>query len=113
MKSTLVLASIGLLAAAASAASPGASGAQADTGVSASTRCTNDASSRRHDRSGGACAFGMQTVPHSAAPGDAAYGWRYFTDPAAHRAVVISPKGEYYYSRGKGLSLVAVTQPGS
>lgn len=112
MKPTLLFASIGVLAAAASASALGASGAPAGAGVSASARCTSDAPARRDDRSAGACASGMQAVPHDAGPGDAAYGWRYFTDPAAHRAVVISPQGEYYYSRGKGLSLVAMTQPG-
>ena len=46
-------------------------------------------------------------------PGEPGYGWRYFSDPAAGRAVVISPQGEYFVSRGKGLTLVAVTQPRS
>lgn len=54
----------------------------------------------------------MQVVPTSTRAGEPGHGWRYFTDPAARRAVVISPQGEYYFSRGKGLRLVAVTQPG-
>lgn len=53
---------------------------------------------------------GMQTVPHSAAPGAPGHGWRYFSDPAERRAVVISPQGDYYYSRGKGLHWVAAAQ---
>ncbi|HOM13346.1 MAG TPA: hypothetical protein PLB41_08510 [Rubrivivax sp.] len=113
MKPTLLLATIGVLAAAASASALGAGGAPAPAGVWASAHCSGDAPAHRDDRSAGACTRGMQAVPHSAGPGDAAYGWRYFTDPAAHRAVVISPQGEYYYSRGKGLWLVAMTQPGS
>ena len=49
-------------------------------------------------------------VPHSAAPEAPGYGWRYFSDPATRRAVVISPQGDYYYSRGKGLRWVAAEQ---
>ncbi len=47
----------------------------------------------------------MREVTHIAAQGDAGHGWRYFTDPAAHRAVVISPRGDQYLGRGKGLRL--------
>jgi hypothetical protein len=50
---------------------------------------------------------GMQEVRHGALPETPGNGWRYFTDPAARRAVVISPQGDYYYSRGKGLQWVA------
>ncbi len=53
---------------------------------------------------------GMQVVANNAAPNTPAYGWRYFTDPVARRAVVISPQGDYYYSRGKGLQWVAAEQ---
>jgi len=53
---------------------------------------------------------GMKVVPHSAAPEAPGYGWRYFSDPATRRAVVISPQGDYYYSRGKGLRWVAAEQ---
>ena len=45
----------------------------------------------------------MHAVSNQAQAGDPSYGWRYFADPAARRAVVISPQGDYYYSRGKGL----------
>lgn len=54
--------------------------------------------------------YGMQVVPHSAAPDAPGHGWRYFSDPATRRAVVISPQGDYYFSRGKGLRWVAAEQ---
>ena len=53
---------------------------------------------------------GMQTVPNDAVREAPGYGWRYFTDPAERRAVVISPQGDYYYSRGNGLHWVAAEQ---
>ena len=75
---------------------------------------------QRHDRqqttekraSDGSNGFdhGMQTVVHEAAADAPGYGWRYFTDPAVSRAVVISPQGDYYYSRGKGLRWIAAKQ---
>lgn len=52
----------------------------------------------------------MQPVHHETAPHAPAHGWRYFSDPASLRAVVISPQGDYYYSRGKGLHWVAAEQ---
>lgn len=52
----------------------------------------------------------IQTVPNPADVDAPAYGWRYFTDPAAPRAVVISPQGDYYYSRGEGLHWIAAEQ---
>ncbi|MFA6616050.1 MAG: hypothetical protein WCS60_08190 [Hydrogenophaga sp.] len=54
---------------------------------------------------------GMRAVPTAAGPGEPGDGWLYFSDPAAHRAVVISPQGEYFLSRGHGLRLVATAQP--
>ncbi len=36
-------------------------------------------------------------------PDQPAYGWQYFTDPRAAHAVVISPRGEYFASFGRGL----------
>lgn len=48
----------------------------------------------------------MKAVDVAARPGEPAHGWRYFSDPRASRAVVISPSGDYYYSQGKGLELV-------
>lgn len=53
---------------------------------------------------------GMQTVPHSAGPREPGHGWQYFSDPVALRAVVISPQGDYYLSRGRGLRWVAAAQ---
>lgn len=101
MKSALLLVSIGVLAAAASAPSW------------ASRDEHGDRESGTRTRSGDGVERGVQVVPTNARPGEPGHGWRYYSDPHAHRAVVISPQGEYYYSRGKGLSLVAVTQPGS
>lgn len=56
---------------------------------------------------------GMQPVPTSAGLGQAGEGWRYYADPQAHRAVVISPQGDYFLGRGKGMRLVAVTGSGA
>ena len=82
MKSSVLLAAIAVLAAVAGSPSPaGARDARKD--------------------------HGMRAVPNAAGPGQPGDGWRYFSDPAAHRAVAISPQGEYYFSRGKGLDLVA------
>lgn len=50
---------------------------------------------------------GMQPVLHAASVGELGHGWQYFSDPAHARAVVISPDGQYYLSRGKGLRWVA------
>lgn len=54
--------------------------------------------------------IGMQAVPHGASADTPGYGWRYFADPDARRAVVISPQGDYYYSYGKGLRWIAAEQ---
>ncbi len=51
--------------------------------------------------------YGMQEVLNSASPDTPGHGWRYFTDPATRRAVVISPQGNYYYSNGQGLYWIA------
>lgn len=53
---------------------------------------------------------GMQAVIHTASAGEPGHGWQYFCDPANARAVVISPDGQYYLSRGKGLRWVAGAQ---
>ena len=52
---------------------------------------------------------GMQPVAYNAGPGERAHGWRYFSDPATYRAVVISPMATTT-SRGKGLRWVAGAQ---
>lgn len=44
----------------------------------------------------------LQEVPNSSLPGQASYGWQYFSNPRAAHAVVISPSGEYFLSRGDG-----------
>ena len=73
----------------------------------------DDSPHSRSNRSAQGFDHGMQVVPTTAGAGQAGEGWRYFSDPAAHRAVVISPQGEYFLSRGKGMRLVAVTRPQS
>lgn len=45
----------------------------------------------------------MRPVFNRAGSGDQAHGWRYYSDPAAVRAVVISPQGDYYLNSGEGL----------
>ena len=55
----------------------------------------------------------MRPVPTSVSAQEPGYGWQYFSDPATHHAVVISPQGDYYFSRGKGLHWVASAQSGA
>lgn len=103
MPSTSLIASIALLAAAVS--SP----------LMAGDRKHDPRSDRQHASDQRAADWfdrGMQTVRHDAAPDTPGYGWRYFTDEGARRAVVISPQGDYYYSSGKGLHWVAAEQLG-
>jgi len=54
----------------------------------------------------------MHTVPTRVSAQEPGYGWQYFTDPATHHAVAISPQGDYYFSRGKGLHWVAADLSG-
>lgn len=89
MKSTFPLAAIASIALLATAA------------AATSVRAKSD--DRAHERV-------MQTVPNTASTGEPGEGWRYFSDPGAHRAVVIGPQGEYFYSRGKGLRQVLPVQ---
>lgn len=49
----------------------------------------------------------LQELSNTASAQEPGHGWRYFSNPDAHVAVVISPTGDYYYSRGKGLRWVA------
>ncbi|MDO9195231.1 MAG: hypothetical protein Q7U79_01945 [Rhodoferax sp.] len=49
---------------------------------------------------------GMQAVSTDTTIGQPGYGWRYFVDVRKDRAVVINPGGDYFYSHGKGLTLV-------
>ena len=103
MQSTQVLASLGMLAALAAGAALAGERDHADRGERHRAAQTKPAQ--------GADA-GMREVTNSAAQGDPSYGWRYFSDPAAQRAVVISPQGDYYFSSGKGLRWVAATPKG-
>lgn len=48
----------------------------------------------------------LAEVPNVAAADQPGHGWQYFTDAAHRRAVVVSPEGVYYLSRGKGLRQV-------
>ncbi|MCL4745013.1 MAG: hypothetical protein KJZ83_06320 [Burkholderiaceae bacterium] len=56
------------------------------------------AKTRDHERAGPV----LQVVPNGSLPGQVSYGWQYFSDPRAAHAVVISPSGEYFLSRGDG-----------
>ena len=99
MKSTALIASIALLAAVGS--SPLMAGDR-DHERRSDREHVTDMRALRNDA--------MQEVANNAQPGTRAHGWRYFTDPAARRAVVIGPDGHYYFSRGKGLRWVAAAQ---
>ena len=101
MKSATLLVSLAILAAAIS------------TPVAARDREHDSQRNRQYDsdkRTNDRFDHGMQEVRHSASPNTPANGWRYFTDPTARRAVVISPQGDYYYSRGRGLRWIAAEQ---
>ena len=54
----------------------------------------------------------MQMVPTRVSAQEAGHGWQFFSDPATHHAVAISPQGDYYFSRGKGLHWVAADLSG-
>jgi hypothetical protein len=55
----------------------------------------------------------MQAVPVAAKDGEPGHDWQYFSDARMSRAVVISPGGDYYYSRGAGLQVVYRASPGA
>ncbi len=104
----------------------GAAVAQAGTtqARAAQDTCRNDAQVARVDRhdddrhdAGGRCGVRKQRshdgrahwmtpvllpVANSSEPGQGAYGWQYFSAARKARAVVISPAGEYFLSRGDG-----------
>ncbi|GMV46611.1 MAG: hypothetical protein AMXMBFR66_20090 [Pseudomonadota bacterium] len=95
MKPTIVIATIALLAGGAGTAAQASDHERRHD----HDRTPSADKTQRPDR-------GMQVVGNPAQAGEPGHGWRYFTDPAARRAVVISPQGDYYYSRGRGLDWV-------
>lgn len=106
MKPTAILASAALLAAAVSTplwAADRTDAPQRDRPQATEKQASRDSATKGFDH-------GMQPVAHDAAAAVPGHGWRYFSDPVARRAVVISPQGDYYYSRGKGLSWIAAEQ---
>lgn len=103
MQSTALLASIGMFAAL--VGSPALAGDRDHKG-------DRDRQHAADTRSTGSSEQGMVVVPNNAGPNERAHAWQYFSDPTAQRAVVISPQGDYYYSRGKGLRWVAAAQAG-
>lgn len=48
----------------------------------------------------------LQVVSNTSLPGQSSYAWQYFSNPRAAHAVVISPSGEYFLSRGDGLKQI-------
>jgi hypothetical protein len=58
---------------------------------------------RSESRDGHGAGSGMQSIANAATIGQSGFGWRYFGDACDASAVVISPEGDYYFSRGKGL----------
>lgn len=115
MNTRLFLACAALLAMTAATASLATAGThqRQDEPPQRSARHEDERHATRSTRAVVGFDHGMQEVPTTAGAGQAGDGWRYFSDPRARRAVVISPRGEYFLSRGKGLRLVAVTQPAS
>ena len=115
MNQRLLLASVGLLAIATTTSSLALAGEHDRAGdlKQGSVQHHDGAHHTRSSRAVQGFDHGMQVVPTTAGAGQTGEGWRYFSDPQAHRAVVISPQGEYFLSRGKGMRLVAVTQPQS
>lgn len=105
MKLTVLLASIGMLATV--LGSPALAGDYDD-----GRDRDRDRPRIENTRPAGAFDHDMHAVLHNAGTDERGHGWQYFSDPTARRAVVISPQGDYYYSRGKGLRWVAAAQTG-
>ena len=61
---------------------------------------------RKEARDSHRSSSGMRAIVTGATIGQPGYRWRYFAEAGKGRAVVISPKGDYFYSDGGGLSLV-------
>lgn len=113
MNTRLFLACASLLALAATTSSLATAGEHLRQGEQPQVRQHGEHHGARPSRAVHGFDHGMQVVPTTAGAGQAGDGWRYFSDPRAHRAVVISPQGDYFLSRGQGLRLVAVTSPRS
>ncbi len=64
-------------------------------------RC-QDHRQHSHDRHEARVKPVLEVVPNASLPDQASYGWQYFSNPRAKYAVVISPSGEYFLSRGDG-----------
>jgi hypothetical protein len=105
MKSNALFSMLALLAAAISTPLIAGDGERA-AGGDAEHDCPHATDMRARD----GFDHGMQVVSHDASPDTPGYGWRYFADSKARRAVVISPEGNYYYSQGKGLRWIAAEQ---
>lgn len=108
MKSSLLLTSLGMLVAF-SGLSSLAYAHEHDRDGDARQRSVHHRSNSMQESAYGGVG-GMLAVPATAAPGEPGYAWQYFSDSTAGTAVVISPHGEYFFSRGDGLRLVAVTR---
>lgn len=106
MPSSTFIASIALLSATIGAPVLAAGGEP--TSRSAPPQVSEHRSS--HHRAAAGFDHRMKPVANEATANAPGHGWRYFTDPAARRAVVISPQGDYYFSRGQGLRWVAAEQ---
>lgn len=70
-------------------------------GVASAAR-SEHGSARSHERHAARADAALREVSNASLPDQASYGWQYFSDPRAVRAVVISPSGEYFLSRGDG-----------
>lgn len=81
--------------------------ASATAATAADGRCGERSHDHRHEHRH---EHAMQEVGNAAAAGESGAGWRYFSDARARRAVVISPEGDYYFSCGKGMRMVAAAQ---
>ena len=107
MKSTMLHSSLAILALVASAsafANDGGKQSVAQAATPTSPLAKGQRASATHlavNDSGG-----MRPVPNSAGPGQPGDGWNYYSDVAARRAVVISPGGDFYFNKGKGLKQI-------
>lgn len=104
------VATAALLASGSAAAHQGAPGADQSRERSAQEACRGEARQERcqdqrqlaHDRHAARVEPALRVVANASLPDQASFGWQYFSDPRAVLAVVISPSGEYFLSRGDG-----------